>query len=214
MFPAIPRRQLSVGGPMPIGQQEPVRANPGAPATGNRNGALSLDDPLQYLKGVGPQAAALLGKLGLRTVGDLLRHIPRRWEDRTKFRRVAEVQNGEFVTVCGLVIAANTTYPKPRLQITKVLLDDQGSALTLTWFNQPYYEKTFKALAAARRPVVVYGQAKRVGWSLEIQNPEWEELGEDGDTLSTNRIVPVYPATEGVRQGRLRRIIHSVLQTY
>lgn len=199
---------------MPIGQQEPVRANPGVPATGSSNGALSLDDPLQYLKGVGPQAAALLGKLGLLTVGDLLRHIPRRWEDRTKFRRVADVQNGEFVTVCGLVIAANTTYPKPRLQITKVLLDDQGSALTLTWFNQPYYEKTFKGLAAARRPVVAYGQAKRAGWSLEIQNPEWEELGEDGDTLSTNRIVPIYPATEGVRQGRLRRIIHSVLQTY
>jgi ATP-dependent DNA helicase RecG len=166
------------------------------------------------LKGVGPQAAALLGKLGLNTVGDLLRHIPRRWEDRTRFRRVAEVQNGEFVTVCGLVIAANTTYPKPRLQITKVLLDDGGSALTLIWFNQPYLEKTFKGLAAARKPVVVYGQARRVGWSLEIQTPEWEALGEDGDTLSANRIVPIYPATEGVRQGRLRRMIHALLQTY
>ncbi|HZO88824.1 MAG TPA: ATP-dependent DNA helicase RecG [Chthonomonadaceae bacterium] len=195
---------------MPTGRQEPARVL--APPV--KNGALSLEDSLQYLKGVGPQAAALLAKIGLVTVADLLRHIPRRWEDRTRFRRVAEVQSGELVTVCGVVIAVNTTYPKPRLQITKALLDDTGSALTLTWFNQPYLEKTFKGLAASRRPVVVYGQARRVGWSLEIQNPEWEELGEDGDTLSTNRIVPVYPATEGVRQVRLRRMVDAVLQTY
>ena len=178
------------------------------------DGGLSLDDSLQYLKGVGPQAAAVLAKIGLRTVGDLLRHVPRRWEDRTNFRRVAQVQTGEFVTVCGIVMAATTKYPRPRLQITEALLDDGGCALKLTWFNQPYMERTFKGLAATGRPVVVYGQAKRAGWGIEIQNPEWEELGEDGDTLSSNRIVPVYPATEGVRQGRLRRMVDSVLHTY
>src|SRR5262249_53497922 len=149
-------------------------------------GNASLNDPLQYFKGVGPQVSAALGKLGLHTVGDLLRHIPRRWEDRTHFRRVADVRGGEFVTVCGVVIGTNTTYPKPRLQLTKALLDDAGSALTLTWFNQPWLEKTFRGLMASHRPVVVYGQAKRAGWTVEIQNPEWEELGEEGDLLSTN----------------------------
>src|SRR5205823_8383691 len=62
--------------------------------------------------------------------------------------------------------------------------------------------------------VVVYGQAKRVGWNLEIQNPEWEELGEDGDILSANRIVPVYPATEGVRQSRLRKLTDAALRSH
>ena len=60
-----------------------------------------------------------------------------------------------------------------------ILLDDNGSGLTLLWFNQPYLEKTFKALAATRKPIVAYGQAKRSGWTIEIQAPEWEELGED-----------------------------------
>ena len=175
---------------------------------------LHLDDSLRLLKGVGPQAATALEKLNLRTVGDLLRHIPRRWEDRTDFRRVADVQGGEYVTVCGIVIAASTTYPKPKLAITKVLIDDNGAALTLTWFNQTFMERTFNALKLSRKPVVVYGQARRAGWTVEIANPEWEELGEDSDVLSANRVVPVYPATEGVRQGRLRKMVWEVLQAY
>ena len=195
---------------MPIGQSEGARTT----TTGPQSGGFSLDDSLQYMKGVGPQVAAALAKLGLLNVSDLLRHVPRRWEDRTDFRRVAEVRNGELVTVRGLVIAASTTYPKPRFQVTKVLLDDEGDAITLTWFNQSYYEQTFKRLAAARKPVVVYGQAKRNGWTLEIQNPEWEELSEDGDSLSVNRVVPIYPATEGVSQKRLRRMVDSALQTH
>lgn len=198
---------------MPTGQTETARS-PLVPPVSSPGGALSLEDSLQFLKGVGPQAAAALGKLGLHTVGDVLRHFPRRWEDRTRFLPVAQVRNGEYVTVRGVVLAASTSYPKPRLQITKALLDDDGAALTLIWFNQPYLEKTFKALAAARQPVVVYGQARRSGWSLEIQTPEWEEMGEEGDTLSANRIVPVYPATEGVRQARLRKMVASILERY
>ena len=195
---------------MPTEQQATSRAATGVKGTTTQ----SLEDPLQFMKGVGPQAAAALTKLGLQTVGDLLRHVPRRWEDRTQFRRVADVQSGEFVTVCGLVLSATTTYPKPHLPLTKALLDDNGSALTLTWFKQPYFEKLFRGFGAVRKPIVVYGQAKRVGWSIEIANPEWEELGEEGDSLSANRIVPVYPATEGVRQARLRRLTDAALSGY
>ncbi len=191
---------------MTAGRAEPMPARkPGADV-------VRWDAPLQFLKGVGPQGALALGKLNLRTVGDLLRHYPRRWEDRSNFQRVADVQNGEFVSLCGIVIAVSTAYPKPRMALTKVLVDDDGAALTLTWFNQPYLEKTFLALKAARRPIVVYGQARRSGWSLEIQNPEWEEIGEDDATFSTNRIVPIYPATEGVRQTRLRKLVDAALQ--
>src|SRR5690348_14444844 len=106
---------------MPAGQKVFSQAAVGLPDDG-----LSLDDSLQFMKGVGPQASAALERLNLRTVGDLLRHVPRRWEDCTDFRRVADVRNGEFVTVHGIVVAAGTTYPKPRLQITKALLDDGG----------------------------------------------------------------------------------------
>ncbi len=195
---------------MPGGPYEPGRG----PSKPGDDHVAGLEDSLQFLKGVGPQVAATLEKLELRTVGDLLRHLPRRWEDRSHFRRVSDVQSGEYVTVRGRIIAATTKYPKPRVQITEVLLDDEGSALKLLWFNQPYLEKTFKTLQLGNRSVVAYGQARRSGWAIEIQNPEWEELGEDGDTLSANRIVPIYPATEGIRQARLRRMVDSVLKSH
>ena len=173
-----------------------------------------LNESLQYLKGVGPQLAQVLAKLNLNTVGDLLRHYPRRWEDRSHFVHVEEVQGGEYATLCGTVIAVVTKFPKgPKFSITEALLDDNGSALRLTWFNQPYLERTFKAFAATRRKVIVYGQAKRSGWSVEMQTPDWEEVSEEGDTLSANRIVPVYPATEGVSQKRLRRLVHEAIES-
>lgn len=194
-------------------QREPAAS---AAVNYSRSGVqLSMDDQLRFMKGVGPQGATALEKLNIRTVGDLLRHYPRRWEDRTNFIHVSDIQNGEWVTVRGIVIAALTKYPKgPRLAITEVLLDDQGNALRLIWFNQPYVEKTFRALAASQTQIVVYGQAKRSGWTLEITNPEWEELGEEGDSISANRIVPIYPATEGLRQPRLRRIMDGALKQY
>src|SRR5579884_2119838 len=126
--------------------------------------ASGLDEPLQFIKGVGPQLSAILGRLGLFSVGDLLHHYPRRWEDRTRFVRIGDVRAGEYVTVSGVVIAASTSYPKPKLPITRVILDSGGSALTLVWFNQPHLEKTFKAVAVARRPIVAYGMARANGW--------------------------------------------------
>jgi ATP-dependent DNA helicase RecG len=176
---------------------------------------LSLEDSLQFIKGVGPQGVQAFARLNLNTVGDLLRHYPRRWEDRTHFVRAGDVRPGEWVTVCGKVIGVTTKYPKgPRLALTEALLDDDGEAIRLLWFNQPYLEKTLKSIANGGRSVVAYGQVRRSGWSVEIQSPEWEELGQDGDTLSANRIVPVYASTEGVRQARIRRMVDNALRTY
>lgn len=179
----------------------------------------SLTDPLQSLKGIGTQLAEKLAKLNLHTIGDLLRHYPHRWEDRTRFPHIADVRPGDSVTLRGIVIATTTRYTRQRLSITEALLDDDGSAIKLIWINQPFMERTFRTLATQRTPIVVYGLVKRDSLSgssyiYEIQNPEWEEIGEDADNLSTNRIVPIYPATEGIRQGRLRKMIYATLRDF
>jgi len=174
----------------------------------------SLDDSVQYLKGVGSQGAKVLARLGIFTVRDLLRHYPRRWEDRTNFVNAGDVRPGEWVTVSGSVNSVVTKYPKgPRLAVTEVTLNDDGEPIRLIWFNQPYLERQFKQLISPDRYVVAYGQARRSMWAVEIQNPEWEELGESGDLLSANRIVPIYPSTEGIRQARIRRIVDTALRS-
>jgi ATP-dependent DNA helicase RecG len=176
----------------------------------------ALDDDLQYLKGVGPSVAQILAKMNLHTVSDLLRYVPRRYEDRTHFRRLSEVMPGELATLHGRVIAADTQgTSRKNFQITKVLIDDGSGVGQLIFFQQPYLQKRFQEMARAGRWIVVYGQAKRSGYGpVEIERAEWEEVSDDTDALSTHRIVPVYPATEGITQKRLRRIIYSAINSY
>ncbi len=178
--------------------------------------ARHLTDEVQYLKGVGPGVAQILAKLNIFTVGDLLRHIPRRHEDRTAFRRIADLRPGELATVRGQVMdAQNVPTSRKNFFLTKVLLSDGSAMAQLVFFQQPYLQKQFKALANEKRSIVVYGQAKRSGYGpVEIERAEWEEEDPDADPLSTNRIVPIYPLTEGLGQKRLRRILDSVLQSY
>ena len=91
----------------------------------------SLDDKLQFRKGFGLQAATLLAKLGIVTAHDLIRHIPRRWEDRSHFRHAPEVLNGEFVTLRGRIRAVNSSYPKPKMVVTKVPMRLPHSSVVL-----------------------------------------------------------------------------------
>ncbi len=169
-----------------------------------------LDAAVTAVKGVGERLAETLAKLGLRTVGDLLQHYPRRYEDRARFARIAEVRDGETVTLAGKVTAVENRPTKTRLVLTKISLDDGSGVATLVWFNQWRMKQVFEKLLGKR--VVAYGAAKRGFASLEMTQPEWEALEEGDDSLGVGRIVPVYPATEGVSQGRLRKIIHAAVE--
>src|SRR5579862_4386931 len=151
---------------MPTALREQGHQNTGSQGSGN----LHLDDSVQFLKGVGRPGALILNKLGLFTVEDLLRHIPRRWDDRTRFRKAADVMHGETVSLHGIASSVETKRPKPKITVTEVILNDGGSPLKLVWFNQPYMERLFAPLVAAKKSVVVYGQIKRNGWTPEIQN--------------------------------------------
>ena len=175
-----------------------------------------LDDEIQYLKGVGPAGAGILGKMGIFTVGDLLKHVPRRYEDRTSYRRIRELRPGESATILGRVAAAeNVGTTRKHFLLTKVLVDDGTGVVQIVFFQQPYLQRQFEELRRKGQMVVVYGQAKHSGFgALEMERVEWEELSLESDPLSTNRIVPVYPATEGITQRRLRRIVHTALENY
>ena len=197
-----------------------LRSLPPHPATmtppGETRRASRLDAEVQYVKGVGPAGAKILGKMGIFRVGDLLRHVPRRYEDRTSFRQIRELRPGESATIMGRVAAAeNVGTTRRNFLLTKVLVDDGTGVAQIVFFQQPYLLKQFQQMAQNGQMVVVFGQAKLSGYGvLEIERAEWEELSLESDPLSTNRIVPVYPATEGITQRRLRRIIHAALHNH
>lgn len=172
----------------------------------------TLDSPVQYVKGVGERVARVLGKLGIFGVRDLIYHFPRRHEDRSRLARVGSLRGGEEVSITGRIIGAENIRPRGNFVVTKVMLDDDSGVATLSWFNQPYLKDKF--LRMRGREIVAYGTAQCSRWGIEIQNPEWEECGAGADPLSTMRVVPVYPLTEGMYQGTMRKIVSNVLDGY
>lgn len=171
----------------------------------------SLDTELQYLKGVGPRAATALAKAGLKTVGDMLYYLPRRYEDRRHLPPIAQLRPGEFATIKGRVIHVDSRSTKGGKVMLKALVRDATGAINLTWFNQPWIKRT---LDDYRGEIIAYGAIKNNGYSTEMASPEWEILDEDSDPDEFTRIVPVYPLVEGLNQKLTRKAAKSAIDNY
>lgn len=172
----------------------------------------TLETEVQYVKGVGTKLAQVLSKLNLYTLGDLLFHLPRRYEDRRQFRKIAHARPGDAVTVSGKLVTVDNVKVR-NLTLTKAYLDDGSGVLELVWYNQPYMKDTLNKLRNSQ--IVAYGIIKESPYGLQMETPEWEDLpdGADPDSLlSVNRIVPIYPLTEGIRQKRMRQILWNAVQ--
>jgi ATP-dependent DNA helicase RecG len=174
-----------------------------------------LETPVQFVKGVGPRIALTLRKLELFTVEDLLFHFPLRYEDRTHFRPLGQLRDGETVCSCGTVIGVGIERTaKRKLLLTKVAIQDNTGTASLTFFAQPWLKAVFERLQG--QPISVYGTVRRerMTAAAQFQHPEWEELSEDAGALHVNRIVPIHPLTEGLSVKTLRTAIYNALDRY
>lgn len=152
-----------------------------------------LQTPIQFLKGIGPEKAKEFAKQGIKTVRDLIERIPRTYRDYSTIKPIMAAQSGQLETLRGRVIAANEQKVRGRLSLTKVSISDGTATAAGVWFNQPWMAKRFPI----GKEVIFAGQVERRGSLIQIQNPEWEIIEEDGDgeTLHAGRIVPIYPLT-------------------
>src|SRR5579862_2228383 len=171
----------------------------------------SLDTEAQYLKGVGPRFAPGLAKLGLRTASDVLYHLPRRYEDRTHLPPISGVRPGDFATVKGDLMKVESRPTRGGMVILKAIIGDGTGVIALTWFNQPWIGRQLKNY---KGPIIAYGLVKEASFGCEISGPEWEMIDEETDPSDFARIVPVYPATEGVSQKTLRKAAKSAVEQY
>ncbi len=166
---------------------------------------------VRYIKGVGERVAALLAKLDIYTVEDLLTFFPYRYEDRRNLMQIAELPSQGFVTIQGTVLRSDlTTTPKKRFRILQVLIQDHSGVMVAKWFNQAYLKKVFQP----GQKTILSGKIKwdHFSRSLEMENPEYEILREnDDETIHTNRIVPIYHTTAGLTQRRIRNILFHLL---
>jgi ATP-dependent DNA helicase RecG len=182
---------------------------------------LGLDSPVQDIdarlagrrvgmRTKGPPAAEVLAEsLGIRTVGQLLRHFPRRYIDRSATEPIRSLRIGQEVTVIGRVKRAVKRLTRRRQSMVTVTLYDGTGYLDLTFFNQPWLERQYREgveLAVSGRVAMYRGR-------LQLQNQEVEVLrSEDAETVHTGRITPVHPGTEGISTRTIRELVHAALQ--
>jgi ATP-dependent DNA helicase RecG len=172
---------------------------------------LSSGTPVQYLKGVGPARADLLLRLGIKTIEDILYFFPWRYEDRKNLKKIRDLAVGDTETVSGEVVSVEIiTTPKKRMKIFEVTLSDGTGRLKCKWFNQPFLKRYFKAGEKA----VLNGSVKESlygAYSLEMDNPDFEILGNEDRLIHMSRIVPVYKATEGISPKQLRTLMYNTI---
>ncbi len=171
--------------------------------------------PIRFAKGVGPKRAALMERLGIRTVEDALWFLPWRYEDRSVVTPIGRLSMGSKATICGVVRESRLKRTARRgMNILDVTVEDATGALHCLYFNQPYLEGLLKPGV----PVMMNGlvTAGRKGWTeLRMDAPQYEVLGEDHETpLHVGRIVPIYHETKGLTSRLIRVILKGLLDHY
>ena len=166
--------------------------------------------PLSELRGVGPERAAQLLRLELRTVADALLHRPRRYEDRRHFQRVADLRLQEPALIRGRIVAAGLKrWRGGGRSVFEFILDDGSGRLHCRWWNLPFMEKYFKT----GDEVVVFGKPVSLR-PRTIDHPETEVVPELGASIHLNRIAPIYPLTEGLPQRWLRSLLWRLVEEF
>ncbi len=170
-----------------------------------------LSADITAVPGVGPTVATRLHSLGIRSVRDLLFYFPREHRDYSKLTKIDQIPFNELTTTMGLIwdVKLQRT-SNGRTRVTATISDEKGK-LSVSWFNQGYL---FKQLEAAKGSyLVVTGIKQRFGNRVEF-SVRSHELPEQGDLLSTGRLVPIYPLTEGLHAKTLRRFTKWVVDRY
>ena len=174
----------------------------------------SLDDPIQFIKGIGPKKALLLEKLQLTTIEDFLYFLPFRYEDRSQLKKISALIPGEFATFIAEVLNAGVIYMGRRKRVFEVIFQDETGTNRAKWFrfNETYMLEKFKT----GEKIIVSGKStvnKRSG--LEFVHPDTERIAGDATvSLEIGKIVPVYHTTEGLHQKSMRSILNNVLDIY
>ena len=155
--------------------------------------------PVTELKGVGHSLAQRLARLGVQSVQDLLFLLPLRYEDRTRVVPIGSLKPGDRAVVEGEVQLAEVVFRRKRVLLVR--LADGTGFLTLRFFHFSGTQQEQLQRGVALR---CFGEVRRGPMGLEIVHPEYRRLDRGDAQAVEDVLTPVYPATEGVQQGRLR----------
>jgi ATP-dependent DNA helicase RecG len=158
-----------------------------------------LDLRVESLPRVGPSLAKKLGRLGLRTLRDLLEHRPHRYEEPVPERPIADVLAEEEVAIAGEVLSVNVRRPRRRLALVEARVSDGTGAVKATWFNQAWLAEKLQPGTRVR----LRGSLGRYGFTVKSYDLN--------GGAATADFAPVYPATEDLTPKRIRELVTAAL---
>ncbi|NNG37171.1 ATP-dependent DNA helicase RecG [Nakamurella aerolata] len=193
---------------------------------GKHSATLGLDSPLRDAGIPQRLAGNLDDKLGLRTVGDLLRYYPRRHTERGNLTDLSHLREGERATIWARIVSVTDKNLPPRSGrkggvrlVTRVVVGDGNRQVTCAFFNQYHVKRVMRPGMEA----MFAGTVKRFNSELQLSSPSYAVLS-GGDSLSTSAdadietleefsgIIPIYPLTEGITQKFIQQAVRVVLE--
>ena len=167
---------------------------------------LYLDTPVTYLKGVGTVRAEALRRLGIITAGDLLFHVPHRYEDASTVTPIKSLEPGMHGTMIGTVISKGVIPTRKGLRIFQAVLRDDTGMIEVSWPGQPFLDRTIN-----KGDVLLVTGSVRFFHGRQFQPREFVNLGDEEGATTQGRVLSVYPATEGLSFKLIRSIIDTHL---
>ncbi len=180
--------------------------SPRAPGSASRaSGALRLETPVKFLKGIGERRAEQLERLGIRTARDLLWHLPHRYIDASSVTPLVKAEIGQEVACVGRVVAKGVLPTRKGLRIFHAVLRDDSGVLECVWPGQAFLDRSIEIgqTLLVSGPVRFYHGRQLAPREFVIL----ADAGADADPLAAGKVLPVYPATEGLSHKILRGLI-------
>ena len=164
--------------------------------------------PVTYLKGVGPMRAESLQRLGIRTAGDLLYHIPHRYEDASTVSPISSLEPGMDASIVGKVISKGIIPTRRGLRIFQAVVRDDSGTIEVSWPGQPFLDRVI-----TKDDTLLLTGTVKFFHGRQLQPREYVNLGKDTETLREGKVLSVYPATEGLSFKVIRGIIDQNLDS-
>lgn len=174
---------------------------------------LSITDPLatpvQFLNGVGPSRAALLAKLEIFTVHDLLWHLPRDVLDLSQVKTPKQLVENAVQSVRGVVCDKDARMTSTGKHMTTALFDCDGQYVRGTWFNQPWM---FQKIQMGQL-ILIAGKPKKKAGKWEFSHPTMQWLSDEDRDFGFG-VIPRYPLTDGLRQTDLQKMTATAVAQF
>ncbi|MFC1630262.1 ATP-dependent DNA helicase RecG [Patescibacteria group bacterium] len=175
---------------------------------------MTLSTPIEKIPQIGPVYQKRLKRLGIKTIFNLLFHLPHRYEDFSNINKIAKIKLNETCCIQGKIIEIkNSRAWKRRMVITNAVISDSTGSVRVVWFNQPYLIETLKP----KSTVYLAGKVSVGKNGVYLSNPSYEKVSDSKGQTSlthTGRIVPVYPETLGLSSRWLRFMIKPLLMKF